>query len=45
MFAFSFFMPRRSRDAVEIHARCEALKKWFEDFTALDKAVPTDAKV
>lgn len=45
MFAFSFFMPRRSRYAVEIHARCEALKKWFEDFTALDKAVPTDAKV
>lgn len=45
MFVFSFFMPRRSRYAVEIHARCEALKKWFEDFTALDKAVPTDAKV
>lgn len=45
MLAFSFFMPRRSRYAVEIHARCEALKKWFEDFTALDKAVPADAKV
>lgn len=42
---FSRFMPRRSREAVEIEARCKALKRWFKDFTALDEAVPTDAKV
>ncbi len=43
--AFSTVMPRRSREAVEIHARCQALKRWFKDFTALDEAIPTDAKV
>lgn len=45
LLVFSHFMPRRSREAVEIHERCEALKRWFKDFTALDQAVPTDAKV
>lgn len=41
----SFFMPRRSHEAVEVQARCMALKRWFKDFTALDEAVPADAKV
>lgn len=45
LLVFAHFMPRRSLEAVEIQARCDALKRWFEDFTALDEAVPTDAKV
>ena len=45
LLAFSFFMTRRSQEAVDIYARCTALKRWFKDFTALDEAVPTDAKV
>lgn len=45
LFVFSFFMTRRSQEAVDILARCKALKRWFKDFTALDEAVPTDAKV
>ncbi len=42
---FAHFMPRRSREAVEIQERNEALKRWLKDFTALNEAVPTDAKV
>ena len=45
MFALAFVMPRRSEQAVEVQARCKALKRWFEDFTALDEGVPTDTKV
>ena len=45
LLVFAHFMPRRSMEAVEIQARCDALKRWFKDFTALDEAVPTDAKV
>ena len=45
LLVFAHFMPRRSVEAVEIQARCDALKRWFKDFTALDEAVPTDAKV
>ena len=45
LLVFSFFMTRRSQEAVDIYARCMALKRWFKDFTALDEAVPTDAKV
>lgn len=45
LFIFSHFMTRRSVDAVEIQARCEGLKRWLEDFTALDEAIPTDARV
>ena len=45
MFGIAFGMPRRSEHAVEIYARCEALKRWFKDFTALDEGVPTDTKV
>ena len=45
LLVFAHFMPRRSLEAVEIQARCDALKRWFKDFTALDEAVPTDAKV
>lgn len=42
---FAHFMTRRSVDAVEIQARCEGLRKWLKDFTALDEAIPTDARV
>lgn len=45
MFGIAFGMPRRNQQAVEIQARCEALKRWFKDFTALDEGVPTDTKV
>lgn len=45
LLVFSIFMPRRSQEAVDIQARCEALKRWFKGFTALDEAVPMDAKV
>ena len=45
MFGIAFAMPRRSVKAVELYARCKALKHWFEDFTALDEAVPTDTRV
>lgn len=45
LLVFSFFMTRRSQEAVDIYARCTTLKRWFKDFTALDEAVPTDAKV
>lgn len=45
MFGIAFAMPRRSAKAVEVYARCEALKRWLKDFTALDEAVPTDTKI
>lgn len=45
LFLTSFAMPRRSKDAVEIEARCKALKRWFKDFTNMKESVPTDAKV
>lgn len=45
LFALSYFMPRRSREAVDVKARCDALKRWFKDFTNLKEAIPTDAKV
>ncbi|MDO4436397.1 MAG: DUF2207 domain-containing protein [Coriobacteriaceae bacterium] len=31
-----------SQEAVELIDRCDALKKWLEDFTNLDEAVPGD---
>ncbi|MGI6590457.1 MAG: DUF2207 family protein [Eggerthellaceae bacterium] len=45
MYAFSTVMPRRSRESVEVFARCEGLQRWFQDFTRLDEAVPSDTKV
>ena len=33
---------RYSVEAVELRERCRALKRWFEDFTNLDEAVPMD---
>ena len=39
------FMRRRSPQAAEIHAKCEALRKWLKDFSALDERLPTDVKV
>lgn len=31
-----------SSEAVEVKAKCEALKRWLKDFTHLDEAIPTD---
>lgn len=31
-----------SQEAVELRNRCEALKRWLEDFTRLNEAVPDD---
>ena len=45
LFVMGHFMPRRSHEAVEIQERCEGLERWFRDFTALNEAIPTDAKV
>lgn len=33
---------RYTREDVELRARCLALKRWLEDFTRLDEAVPQD---
>ncbi|WP_239284823.1 DUF2207 domain-containing protein [Collinsella sp. An2] len=38
----SFTFKRYSQEGVELRARCEALKRWLEDFTRLDEAVPDD---
>ncbi|MGI6033976.1 MAG: DUF2207 family protein [Coriobacteriales bacterium] len=45
MYVMARFMPRRSERAVEIFARAEALERWLKDFTHLEEAIPTDAKV
>lgn len=41
-FAIASKMPRRSREANEIAAKTEALRRWLTDFTNLKEAVPTD---
>lgn len=41
----SMTMRRRSRRANEIMARCNALKKWLQDFSRIDERPPTDVKV
>lgn len=38
-------MPRRTHMANELHAKCEAMKRWFEDFTILEERLPTDVAV
>jgi uncharacterized membrane protein len=38
-------MDRRSKAAVEIYARCAALKNWLLDFSNLKEAVPNDVIV
>lgn len=35
-------MDRRSKEAVEIIAKLEALRNWLKDFTRLEEAVPRD---
>ena len=45
LLGISPFMERRSQEAVDIYARSKALKRWLHDFTALDEALPADAKV
>ncbi len=44
-FILSSKMTRRTKMAVEIHARCKALRRWFKDFSNLKEAVPTDVKI
>ncbi len=38
-------LRRRTRRANEIMARCNALKKWLQDFSRIDERPPTDVKV
>lgn len=45
LFILSNFMSRRSQRAVDVYAKCKALKRWFKHFTSLDEAIPTDAKL
>ena len=35
LLVFAHFMPRRSVEAVEIQARCDALKRWFKDLSLI----------
>lgn len=41
-FVIAAKMPRRNREANEIAAKTEALRRWLTDFTNLKEAVPTD---
>ena len=45
MWLMGRFALRRSREGTEVQAKCKALKHWFEDFTRLDEALPTDVLV
>ncbi len=38
-------VSKRSQLGADVNAKCEALRKWLKDFTALDEYVPTDIKV
>lgn len=39
------FMTRMTRHGAEVRAKAAALKKWLQDFSALDERPPTDVKV
>ena len=41
-FVIASKMPRRNREANEIAAKTDALRRWLTDFTNLKEAVPTD---
>lgn len=45
LFVISGVMARRSKHAVELFAKCVALRRWLKDFSALDERLPTDVKV
>ncbi|MBR2834504.1 MAG: DUF2207 domain-containing protein, partial [Coriobacteriales bacterium] len=42
VFVLGINMRRRSREANEIHAKTEALRRWLLDFTNLKEAIPQD---
>lgn len=41
----SRFMDRRTQKGADAFARCEALKKWLTEFSALDERPPSDVAV
>lgn len=41
----SRFMDRRTQKGADAYARCEALKKWLTEFSALNERPPLDVKV
>lgn len=41
----SRFMDRRTQKGADVYARCEALKKWLTEFSALNERPPMDVKV
>ncbi|MDR2672467.1 MAG: DUF2207 domain-containing protein [Coriobacteriales bacterium] len=45
IFIIASGMRRRSKEAVELYARCRALRNWLADFSNLAEAIPTDVKV
>lgn len=45
LFIVSFFMERRTQKGADDYAKSMALKRWLEDFTALDERPPQDIKV
>lgn len=45
IFLISLGVSKRTQHGTNVNAKCEALKKWLEDFTALDESIPTDVKV
>ncbi len=45
LFIVSFFMERRTQKGADDYAKAMALKRWLEDFTALDERPPQDIKV
>lgn len=40
--AIGFTFKRFTQEGAELYAKCAALKKWLEDFTRLNEAVPGD---
>lgn len=45
LFVISRFMSRMTHQGAEVRAKAAALKRWLEDFSALDERPPTDVKV
>ena len=45
MLIIAHFMPRRSVEAVEIVAKCNALQYWFKNYTTLETTPPSEGWV
>ncbi len=41
----SRFMERRTQKGADVYARCKGLRKWLQEFSALDERPATDVKV